>query len=230
MFYSAAGALLLVIYNFLFFTGLRVGLAGAGGVLVTTTNPLFTFLILSVFLKTKLKINEFIGIFLGLLGGLTIIGVWNADPQIIFQKGNILFLIASFVWALLTITSRKGISIGTPYMTYSFYLYLFCTLFSFPFALKHNILKPLDAGISFWMNIIFLSTIVTAFATTTYFYASNRLGSGKASSFIFLVPLSAMLLSWLILNEQPAISTIIGGVMALSAVYMINIKTSKLNK
>ncbi|MCR6640451.1 MAG: DMT family transporter [Sporocytophaga sp.] len=57
-----------------------------------------------------------------------------------------------------------------------------------------------------------------------FFVATSRLGAGKASTFIFLVPFSAALGSWIFLKEVPEIHTIIGGFLGIFAVYMINRK------
>jgi drug/metabolite transporter (DMT)-like permease len=39
---------------------------------------------------------------------------------------------------------------------------------------------------------------------------------------VFIVPSSAMLLSWFFLGEVPAQSTILGGSISVAAVYLIN--------
>ena len=78
----------------------------------------------------------------------------------------------------------------------------------------------------FWLNLIFGAVIVTALATTIYFYTTTRLGAEKASSFIFLVPLAAAVSSWLFLGEQIRAHTIAGGILGMAAVYMINKKKS----
>lgn len=76
---------------------------------------------------------------------------------------------------------------------------------------------------------MFYSAVInTAFATTFYFIATAKLGAGKASSFIFLVPLSAAFGSWIFLNEIPQLHTIIGGILGIIAVYLLNVK-SKVN-
>ena len=49
-----------------------------------------------------------------------------------------------------------------------------------------------------------------------------RLGSKKSTSFMYLVPTSAIGLSVILLNENLAWSTILGGALAVSAVYLIN--------
>ncbi|HMK44556.1 MAG TPA: DMT family transporter, partial [Dissulfurispiraceae bacterium] len=74
----------------------------------------------------------------------------------------------------------------------------------------------------FWWNLFFLAVVSGSFATTVYFIAAEKLGSYRTSSFVFLVPSSAMLLSWLFLAETPDAGTIIGGTIAVSAVYVIN--------
>ncbi len=70
------------------------------------------------------------------------------------------------------------------------------------------------------IRCLFLPHLI--FCKTVYFIAAERLGSYRTSSFVFIVPLSAMLLSWLFLSEVPAITTLIGGSVAVAAVYMIN--------
>jgi drug/metabolite transporter (DMT)-like permease len=52
-------------------------------------------------------------------------------------------------------------------------------------------------------------------------------GAEKASSFIFMVPLGAAVSAWLLLGEHIQIHTAIGGILGISAVYMINIRRKK---
>jgi drug/metabolite transporter (DMT)-like permease len=72
--------------------------------------------------------------------------------------------------------------------------------------------------------VFFGGAIVTSLATTIYFYATSKLGSAKASSFIFLVPFSAAVSSFILLDEELEFHTLIGGVLGIAAVYMIQRK------
>ena len=49
-----ASAVFLVLYNHLYFTGTHLGAAGAGGVLVTTLNPVLTFILISIIRQSYL--------------------------------------------------------------------------------------------------------------------------------------------------------------------------------
>jgi drug/metabolite transporter (DMT)-like permease len=63
-----------------------------------------------------------------------------------------------------------------------------------------------------------------SFANTMYFFASSKIGAVKASSFIFVVPLTAIIFSVIILKEEVLYTTITGGSLSVVAVYLINRK------
>lgn len=217
------GAALIVAYNMMFFRGLQTGFAGAGGVLVTTMNPILTVLLAAFFFRRKLGWKEIGGLILGFTGGAILLRGWSLNPTSLWNSGNAFFLVASFSWALLTIVSEKSRPHASP-LVFSFYVYALATLLDLFQVSPRQLWGALQHDYAFWLNILYLSCFATTFATTVYFFASGRLGSGKASSFIFLVPFSAVGLSWLILKETPRMHTIIGGMLAISAVYLINSK------
>ena len=76
----------------------------------------------------------------------------------------------------------------------------------------------------FWLNLLFFGFISTTIATSFYFYATTKMGAERASSFIFLVPISAALSSWFFLGEIIQLYTIFGGILGMLAVFIINYK------
>ncbi len=219
--YIALGTIFVTAYNFFFFLALKHGLAGLGGVLVTTLNPIITFFLASIFAQKKPNVNQVFGLILGLIGGVFIMRLWEFDPKMLTHGGSTLFLIAAFLWSFLTFSSA-GAKNYVPVLTFSFYVYLFTTCISFLVADKSAIYASLSFDWYFWANLIFLSIIATSIATTIYFKASTILGSALASSFIFLVPVMAVIGSYFMLGEVPKLTTIIGGLLCIIAVGMIN--------
>ena len=220
----ALGSIFIIAYNKFYFTGLRYGLAGAGGVLVTTLNPIFTFLLMIIFFRQKISSRETVGILLGLTGGLILVEIWGISLNRLLLSGNLFFILAALSWASLSITSqRSGNYMST--LVFSFYVFGFAAVIDFFLALPCGILAPLKFGMVFWLNLVYLSLFATTFATTIYFFAAAKIGSHRASSYIFLVPFSAVLISWMVLDERPKISTILGGIIAVFAVYLINAGT-----
>ena len=61
-----------------------------------------------------------------------------------------------------------------------------------------------------------------AFGQSIYFNATAILGAKKASSFILMVPISAIIFAILILKEPVISTTIFGGFLGLYAIYLIN--------
>jgi len=223
VFYSA---ILLVLYNHFYFTGTKLGPAGAGGVLVTTLNPVLTFILISIVHRRIPQGKALIGIILGILGGSILINIWQEGASVVFSSGNQYFVLCAGSWAFLTLIS-SGINKHMSTLTYSFWLYLMSAIISLGLGFNANLLQVFSYGISFWLNMISISVGAMAFATTAYFIATSRLGSEKASAFIFTVPLSAMAFSMLILDEALKLNVLLGGLLSIAAVYLINMQKSE---
>ena len=215
------GTVAIIIYNILFFSGVTEGLPGLGGVLTTSLNPLFNFLIVAIITKNKISGLKLFGLFTGFIGGMIILQVWKFTPSELLKGANTYFILASITWAFLSIfTASSKDSISA--ISYGFFIHLVASIF---FLLQgYKDIHFTNFSNTFWYSILYVSGISTVFGTTMYFYASTKLGSAQASSFIFLVPVSALLSSWFLLKELPQTTTIIGGLLAILAVYKINRK------
>lgn len=220
--FVVAAGVLLAAYSYLFFMGLKNGSPGAGGVLVTTLNPIMAY-VLGALIDRKLPSkNEAIGLALGSLAGVILLRLWSSTS--ILDSGNIYFLFSAVLWAAMSKFTSKGTRYGTStgFSLWQYVITLACLLplvdfneFSAVLSISYH---------AFWFNLFFGAIMVTTVATTMYFYATTRLGAEKASSFIFLVPLAAAVSSWLFLGERILIHTIVGGILGMAAVYMINRK------
>ena len=221
--YIIASGVLLAVYSVLFFLGLKKGSPGAGGVLVTTLNPLMAYAI-GIIIKRRLPSkNDSIGLVLGAIAGCVLLRVWS-NPGTILDSGNLYFLLAATTWAIMSAFTAKGGKYGSS-MSFSLWQYLVTLLCLLPLTdwKEMNAATHITDSV-FWLNLVFSSCIVTAGATTVYFYATTKVGAEKASSYIFMVPLAAALSSWLFLGEHILIHTIIGGILGMCAVYVINKK------
>ena len=211
-------------YNYFYFKSTHMGLAGVGGVLVTTLNPILTSLFVFSFLdRSSAKLKEFVGLIMGLTGGGIIMRLWEMDIALMISSGNIFYILASCSWVSVTITSQKSKN-HIHFLTYSFWSFLSSSLLSLSFCEIESISQTINYDWIYWLNIFLLSIVVMSFANTMYFFASSKIGAVKASSFIFVVPLTAIIFSKIILNEQVLYTTVLGGVLSVVAVYLINKK------
>jgi len=220
--WTAASALSLSLYNLFFFLGLGSGLAGKGGLIVTTLNPFFTFLIVSLISGIRIRKNTVIGMILGFSGGILLLEPWRYNLKELTDSGNLAFLSAALSWSFMTVFSRKALQ-KLDFGLFNLRLYTAAALMILPFAffqIDWSVIRNLDFG--FWMDMIFISAAVGAFGTGVYFAASLRFGAAIASAFTYLVPVSALFFTSVFLGETPEIMMIIGGLLAVAAVFAVN--------
>jgi drug/metabolite transporter (DMT)-like permease len=74
-----------------------------------------------------------------------------------------------------------------------------------------------------WLNLSYLGVGGTALGFSLYYQGIKKIGATRAGVFINLVPLFALLLSWLMLNESVKFSVLIGGLLVLLGVSLTNI-------
>lgn len=215
--------LFLALYNYLFLEGLQRGYPGAGGVLVTTMNPLFAYGIGLIISRKIPNRNEFIGLSLGLLGGAFQLNIWQSIDKIL-EAGNLYFLSGALVWAIMSKFTSKAANYGNSF-AFSLWMYVTTLCFFFiPVDLTEIQTLFINSDINFWLLMLFFGMVAASIATSFYFYATTKIGAERASSFIFLVPVSAALSSFIFLGEAIKGYTILGGVLGMTAVYLINKK------
>ncbi len=210
-------------YNYFYFRSTHMGLAGAGGVLVTTLNPILTSTVVFFFIERSVSLKDIIGLAIGFIGGSIIIRFWEMDFDLMLKSGNIFYILASLSWVSVTINSQKAKE-DIHFLTYSFWSFAIAAIFSLSVCNWSGISITINYDWIFWVNILILSVVVMAFANTMYFFASSKIGAVKASSFIFVVPLMTIIFSKIFLNEKVRLTTLIGGCLSIIAVYMINKK------
>lgn len=213
--------LLLGFYNWVFISGLKVGFANAGGVLVTTLNPIFTYSIGLALVKRWPIKNETIGLVLGLIAGAFQLNIWTRLDNI-FLYGNMFFLAGAFIWAVMSKVTSKAEKYGSS-LAFSLWMYLVALLgFLVLVDLSEIQQIVIKSDTLFWFNLLYFGFMATTVATSFYFYATTKMGAEQASSYIFLVPISAALSSWFFLGEIIQLYTIFGGILGILAVFIIN--------
>ena len=219
--YILTGAVFISLYNIFFFMGTDKGSASVGGIIVPTFNPIITFIISVLLLKQVVYRKDIIGLILGFTGGVIVLQAWTLSLEQMIANGNLFFLCASVSWGIMSIISgRSHAHVST--LSFSFWVYTISTLIYLGATWNENILLIFTYDWIFWVNMFFLSAGAMVFGTTVYFFGTARLGPEKASAFIFTVPVTALLFSVLLIGERLEMTTLLGGIMTMTAVYLIN--------
>lgn len=215
--------ILMAAYNFTFLQGLTYGSPGKGGILVTTLNPIMAYALGMLVDWRRPNTNEAIGLSLGVIAGLVLLKIWDGGASLL-DSDNLYFLLAAFLWSVMSKFTSKSARYGSPF-AFSLWMYVVTFTCILPFMNPEAIVHLTHSSdIRFWGNLVWSSVIVTTLATTMYFFATAKIGAERASSFIFTVPVSAALASFIVLGEKIEMHTIAGGILGIGAVYMINRK------
>lgn len=213
-------SVVMIAYMKCFFLGTKFGTASLGGALVTTMIPINTFIIMALFFGKKIEKKDIFALILGALGVFTMLNIWSFSHEEIFSQKNIYFVLASILWPILTIVSSKATKISP--MVFTFYMYVITTIMVMIFFVDVPNINYKEFDWIFWLNVLSISIISTTFATTLYFVGIEKLGTNEVSSFIFLVPLFAIILSVIFLKENISLSIIVGTILTLIAVKILN--------
>jgi len=209
-----------ILYLKYYFLGTKLGTASLGGAFVTTLVPIITFVML-VFLGSKeVKKKDIFALILGAVGVLTILDIWNASFEMLANQANIYFVFAAFGWSIVTILSSKSTKVSP--IIFTFYLYVITVVLDTLFLVDFAKIQVENFDNIFWMNIFVVTIIASTFSNTIYFLGIEKLGTAEVSSFIFLVPFSAIGLSVIFLGEELKYSMIVGTVLSIFAVKILN--------
>ena len=224
--YIASSSVLNIAFMVSSFVGIKHGLAGSGSVIITTFSPVITFLFVAILFKNRLYTHQYFGLTLGLIGGIILLQL--TDFGLFIDSSNIYFLLCAVIWAMVTILSQHAQKHIHP-IHYSFIISLVATLATFIYAFNSDLMSVFEQGKRFWIAMIYLGVLGQTIATTIFFIASGKLGSERTSSFMFIVPVFALISAYFILDEPIELHIIIGGVISILAVYFINKKKLPIN-
>ncbi|WP_345989620.1 DMT family transporter [Sulfurimonas sp. HSL1-2] len=216
--FSIAAGALNVAFMYFAFWGVQTGSAGAGGVIITVASPILTALLALLVFRTRVTPPQLLGLGVGLFGGMLMLEVWHAD---LLHSGNVFFIGSAIVWAVLTLLGQQSHTEMEP-IHFNFWLAVFAVPIALVPALPAGLGTVLDQDWRFWTGLLFLAIMGQTVASTIYFVAAGKIGSARAGSYMFLVPLTALAASFLLLGERPSFWLVAGGAVSTAAVYFIN--------
>ena len=220
---AALGLTGVFFYNVFFLYGLQRVEAGRGA-LVAAFIPAMIALADWLFFRQPMPPKKALGVVLALVGCLLV--VTRGHPTLLFSGevgfGEWLLLGTAVSWVAYTLISRHC-SRDFSALAMSFGGCLSGWLMLTAVALADGSLFALDAMTwRGWSGIVFLGVFGTALAFTWYSQAIALIGTTKAAAFINLVPVFAVLLGTLLLDERLADAVLAGGAMVIAGVFLTN--------
>lgn len=208
------------IYALCFFYGLKHITAGRGA-LVVALNPVVAALAAWFLGQERMNRSKLAGIGIALLGCLTVIG--NGDPLALLHGavgiGEWLIVGCVLCWTVYTFIGRHATRSLTPLVS-TLWASLIGALLLGTTALIQGAASPLHWSATVWVSVVFLAIGGTALAFTWFAAGVKALGAAKASAFVNLVPVFAVLQAAVLLGEHLETAVLGGGLLVIVGVWL----------
>ena len=208
-------------YNSFFFAGLATIQASRAS-LIIACNPVLITVLSALIFGERLGSLRLVGTLMSVTGAIVV--VTRGELAQIWEGGigagelMIFGCVASWVaYSLIGKVLLKGLS---PLTTVT-YAALCGMLMLLPAALYSGLAADLVAcRLKDWLSLAYLGLLGTVVGFVWYYQGIMRIGAGPASLFINFVPVSAIVMAYLILDEPVTASLVAGALLVGSGVYL----------
>jgi drug/metabolite transporter (DMT)-like permease len=193
--------------------------------LLQPAGPLFVAIWSLMLLGIRLTPAQAIGILLSMCGVLTILlhGDFSTLKNIQFNRGDLIFLLALFVFGLYSVLTLKRPAIhGLSFVGFTFGCGAAALVPLFIWELTSRPAMHLD-----WANVLTLF-YVAVFPSTVAYLCFNRgvqlIGANRAAPFFHLVPVFGAVMAFVFLGERPHPFDLVGFALVLTGVFVASRK------
>jgi drug/metabolite transporter (DMT)-like permease len=209
----------------LFYLGLSKSNASRGTLLVNF-QPFFTLFLAHFFIPgDRITKRKIMGMLLG-FAGVAFVFLEKKGVASDFEVGDVMILAAAFLWSCNAVYTKRIISAFKP-----FQIALFPMIFSVPFFFlegvlwDHHMIVFIDSKIIGAM--VYQSLVTASFGFVVWNSLLKRYGAVALHSFIFIMPISGVLLGGLILGEPLTVNILIAMVLIVAGILVTHIKQKK---
>ncbi|WP_035641093.1 DMT family transporter [Bradyrhizobium sp. ORS 375] len=194
--------------------------SGLAAVLNATT-PLFTIAVMAAAGEEGLSVRRVAGLIVGLVGVVILRGGSGMDGA--GGGYGILFgLAASLSYGVAALLVRRHLANSPPLATATFQLSASSVMMLVVAGLVDQPWRLPMPGLQTWLAISALAALSTAFAYIVFFQVLRRSGATNVTLVTLLIPLTTILLGFLVLGETISLREILGALVIGSALLVID--------
>jgi len=209
------------LYHAFFFSSLRYTTA-INSSLIGSSLPIVTAVVAALFFGERVSGRQALGIFLSFIGVcLTITGGTLATVStLVFNRGDLLMLLAVLVWAYYMAASRKTMPrLGITPLSLTAYSFLMCVAASFPLVFFEDPARYLPQTTwQGWAAILYMALLSSVVGYLVQMIAIDRLGTARAAIFVNLVPLFTIAQAAWLLGEPVTVVKLVSAALIISGV------------
>lgn len=210
-------------YNALFFKGLTLIEAGRAALIVATC-PAFILVVSAILFKERLTPTRVLGVCLSVLGAVVVISRGHLRQTVAggVGMGELLILGCVLSWTAYSLLGKAVMRHLSPLVSVSYSSVVGATALLVPALSEGLAAHAIRASGTAWISIAYLAVFGTVIGFVWFYEGVRRLGPTRAGLFINFVPVSAVVLAFVILHEPVTGSLAVGAALVLSGVYLTN--------
>ena len=215
----SAGLVGIAVYNVALNYGELTVMAGEACFIINTA-PLFTSLLAFVFLGENITPKFIVGLIISLLG-VSLMAL-RFEEKTFLSHGSLIILIAAVAHAAYFVIQRPLLRKYRP-IEFTSYAIWSGTVSMLPFGL--GFLERLNhASLHSTISIVYLGIFPAAIAYLCWSFVLSKTTVSKASSFLYSVPVTTLVIGFFWLGEIPSGLSMAGGAIAIGGVAFANLK------
>src|SRR3954470_10516130 len=190
--------------------------------ILNATTPLFTVIVMAAAGEEKLQARRIAGVITGLVGVVILHGGLGGSFENGQGIGILLCLAGAFSYGLSALVARKLLSNSPPLGTATFQLLASSAMMIVVAGLVERPWQLPMPGVTTWLAVIGLAALSTALAYIVFFQILRRSGATNVMLVTLLIPVTAILLGYLVLGEKISLREIVGALVIGSALLLID--------
>ena len=188
--------------------------------ILNATTPLFTVVVMAVAGEEKLHARRIAGVVAGLIGVVVLHGGGFEGFGGGQGIGVLLCLAGAFSYGLAALVARRLLSNSPPLGTATFQLLASTAMMVVVAGLVERPWQLPMPSASTWSAVIGLAALSTALAYIVFFQILRRSGATNVMLVTLLIPVTTILLGYLVLGEQISLREIFGALVIGSALLL----------
>ena len=194
--------------------------------ILNATTPLFTVVVMAAAGEEKLHARRIAGVIVGLIGVVILHGGGFDGKGLGFESGQgigiLLCLAGAFSYGLSALLARRLLSNSPPLGTATFQMLASTAMMTVVAGFVERPWQLPMPGAATWLAVIGLAALSTALAYIVFFQILRRSGATNVMLVTLLIPVTAILLGYLVLGEQISPREIVGALVIGSALLLID--------
>ncbi|MCG2637638.1 MULTISPECIES: DMT family transporter [Bradyrhizobium] len=189
--------------------------------ILNATTPLFTVMVMAAVGEEALQARRVAGVALGLLGVIILRG-WGIETRTGQGLGILLCLGGALSYGFAALAARRLLKDSPPLGTATFQLMASTVMMAIVAGAAEQPWRLPVPDVTTWLAVLGLAALSTALAYIIFFQIIRRSGATNVMLVTLLIPVTAILLGWLVLGEPISMREIAGAIVIGSALLVID--------